>query len=220
MRVVATERMCWHCADEEAARPLPSSGSMTTSVLLCRMVRVNGTTWTTFRRPLRTRRAVTTTAGRRSPASLPAGIPRSSSTTSPGVSIQPRGLAVGELRRKLSRHDVLPESLDRSAHGLVDRLVAFGRQSGHSRMRVPTDPDRRRLGHGFTVRRRRLDRLQPPEPTLPRNTRLAKAPDTGLSAPRRRAGRRRRRCSARGDRRRRSAGAQCTRERPRSRPPR
>ena len=62
-------------------------GGTITSVLLWRIARVNGTTWTTFGPPLRIRCAVTTMAGRRSPASVPAGIPRSSSTTSPGVSI-------------------------------------------------------------------------------------------------------------------------------------
>ena len=65
---------CWHCADERVESRLPWSGSMTTSVLLVRIVRVRGTTCTTWGPPFSTR-PVTTMAGRRDPASLPAGIP-------------------------------------------------------------------------------------------------------------------------------------------------
>jgi len=64
MRVAATERTCWHCADEHAARRLPPSGSVTVSVLLVRIMRVSGTTWTTLGPPLITRAAVRTIAGR------------------------------------------------------------------------------------------------------------------------------------------------------------
>ena len=96
IRVVAIDLTCWHCAADGASRPLASSGLMSTSVPLGRIVRVSGTTWTTFGPPRRMRPAVRTTARRRSPASLPAGVPRSTSTTSPGVSIEPRHLVVGE----------------------------------------------------------------------------------------------------------------------------
>ncbi len=104
IRVVATERTCWHCAEEGSPRRLSLSGSMITSVLLWRSVRVNGTTWTTFGPPLSTRCAVTTMAGRRGPASLPDGVPGSRATTSPCVSIKPRRLFVVELSREVSRH--------------------------------------------------------------------------------------------------------------------
>ena len=119
-----------------------------------RIVRVKGTTWTTLGPPLRMRAAATTTAGRRSPASLPAGLPRSSSTTSPGVSIEPRGLNIGQLCREVPCHGVLTKRADGVAHRLVDCFVAFGRQARHPRMGVSADADRRCLGQGNAVVRR------------------------------------------------------------------
>src|SRR5690625_2977601 len=94
------------------------------------------------------RPAVITTAGRRSPASLPVGVPRSSSTTSPGVSIEPRCLLVAEFRSEVPSHGVLTKCTDRLAHRLIDRFVALGCQSGHPRVGVSTDADCGGLGHG------------------------------------------------------------------------
>src|SRR5690606_21738318 len=81
------------------------------------------------------------------------GVPRSSSTTSPDVSIEPCRLIVGERFREVPRHGVLAERADGPTHGLIDRLVPFGRQASHPCVRVSADADRRCLTHSSTVRR-------------------------------------------------------------------
>ena len=74
------------------SRPLCGSASIRTSDPKSRRVEVTGTTWTTDGAPSSSRCAVTTTAGCRYPASRPTGVPRSTVTTSPEVSIEPGGV--------------------------------------------------------------------------------------------------------------------------------
>lgn len=58
-----TERTCWHCASDRAARPCSEPGSMITSEPNALTVVVSGTTWTTDGETSRIRCAVTTIAG-------------------------------------------------------------------------------------------------------------------------------------------------------------
>src|SRR5680860_280306 len=91
------------------------------------MLPVRGTTCTTVGPARRTRCAVTTTAGRRRPASDPSGKPRSMSTTSPEVSIEPSLVVVAGGVRELQSDLVLLQGAngtgDRFGHGGV---VAIG----------------------------------------------------------------------------------------------
>lgn len=127
-RVVATARMCWHCAAEVALSPLWSSASIMTSEPLSRRVLVSGTTWTTFGPPRRICAAVTMTAGRRSPASVPVGAPRSSSTTSPCVSIEPRQFVVAKGGRQVLPDGFLFQKSCCASHDFGQRLTALGGQ--------------------------------------------------------------------------------------------
>ena len=70
--------------------------------------------------------AVTTTAGRWKPASLPSGEPRSMSTTSPEVSIEPLDLVVGQYGREVLSYLILMQP----PHGKGDRLANGGPQVG------------------------------------------------------------------------------------------
>ena len=81
------------------------------------------------------------------PASLPAGIPRSSSTTSPGVSIEPSRLSLTELVGEVTRHGVLAERADGVARRLIPPLRY--RQQVESEIRR-----RRRPTSGITARLR------------------------------------------------------------------
>ncbi len=179
IRRVATDRTCWHWAADRSTRRFSGSGSRMTSVPLARTVRVSGTTCTTFGPPRSTAPAVTTTAGRRRPASLPIGSPRSTSTMSPGWSIKPRRFVVSQLGGKIAPHLLLPESSDRSTHRLVDRLVAIVRQPGDLLMRVPTDANRGRGAHTAQTRTCRQKRLQ--HPGVPRTT--TAGPFSGTAQP-------------------------------------
>ncbi len=91
-----TARMCWHCAAESWSSPFVPSAGISTSVANPRLVEVSGTIWSTAGSASRIRCAVRITAGCRNPASRPSGVPRSRSTMSPEVSIEPLGFGSGE----------------------------------------------------------------------------------------------------------------------------
>lgn len=156
-RVVATDRMCWHCAAEMALSPLCPSGSMTILEPLSWIVRVRGTTWTTLGPPRRTLSAVITTAGLRRPASAPAGVPRSSSTTSPGVSIEPVNFVVSQRCGQVAPYSFLLEQARTAGHGVRQRLATPGRQVIEDVARGPAHSDRRRIAH--TLRLASVDHL-------------------------------------------------------------
>ena len=106
-RPAASARMCWHWAADRCSRPFAGSTSISTSEANPRTVDVSGTTWTTLGPASNTRCAVTTTAGWRNPASRPAGTPRSKSTTSPEVSIEPLDLLAGQVAAEIGSDLVL-----------------------------------------------------------------------------------------------------------------
>src|SRR3990170_4806726 len=111
-------RMRWHWAAEVRSRPLLASGSITISDRKRRIVVVSGTTWITLGEASRVRCAVATTAGWRKPVSIPAGTPRSRSTTSPEVGIEP-----GDFVGRWVRAQVLPDTvLAEPAHGKCNRF--------------------------------------------------------------------------------------------------
>ena len=93
--------------------PLALSGSICTSERKDRTVEVSGTTWITVGSPSRIRWAVTTTAGCAKPAWRPTGRPRSSSTTSPELSIEPSRFVVTERGSQLLAHSFLAETAHR-----------------------------------------------------------------------------------------------------------
>ena len=148
------------------SRPLCGSASIRTSDPKSRRVEVTGTTWTTDGAPSSSRCAVTTTAGCRYPASRPTGVPRSTVTTSPEVSIEP-----GDIRCVRVGTQVLGDLvLTQAPHGECDRVTDAGAQSrGQSlqlAMRRDVDPYAGALhahtlaglhAHAVAVRARRLD---------------------------------------------------------------
>src|ERR1035437_2349886 len=89
---------------------------MATSESKFRTVEVRGTTWITDGSAFKMRWAVTTTAGWRKPASRPSGSPRSRSTTSPDVGIEPGCLVVSERSGELAAHTVLSKRPNRERH--------------------------------------------------------------------------------------------------------
>ena len=105
------------------------SGSIVISDAKPRMVVVSGTTWITFGCASRMRWAVTTTAGCRKPTSRPSGSPRSRSTTSPEVSIEPIDFILPERCGELFPDTVLAEAPDRKSDSLSDRLVQLASES-------------------------------------------------------------------------------------------
>ena len=93
----------WHCAAESVASP---GAVTTTSVGRARStLLVTGTTWTVRGRCASTPFAVTITAGRSNPGSLPAGIPKSTRTMSPAsivgsgcdTKVEPCAITAGQL---------------------------------------------------------------------------------------------------------------------------
>src|SRR5688572_9237149 len=109
-RSTDTDRMCWHWAEESAWSPVPTSAMTRTSEPNSRSVVVRGTTWITFADSSSISWAVTTTTGCLKPASRPAGAPRSRSTTSPEVSIEPVDLVFGERTAQLFADPLLSQA--------------------------------------------------------------------------------------------------------------
>lgn len=81
------------------------------------------------------------------PALDPAGAPRSSSTTSPGVSIEPGGFLVGQRGGEIAADPVLAEHADRLRNCLGDRELAMPCHLTEFIAGGSADPDRRCLGH-------------------------------------------------------------------------
>src|ERR687892_71501 len=93
------------------------------------MVRVSGTICMTRGGRARMRCAVTVTAGRVRPASDLWRRPRSTSTMSPEVSIEPLRLIRVQRLREIDRHLLLTEYAHRSRNGFCDGRVALAGES-------------------------------------------------------------------------------------------
>src|SRR5687768_9134668 len=109
--------------------------------------------------PASTRSAVTTIAGRTSPASDPDGVPRSSSTTSPEVSIEPIGLLAPERRGELSADLLLPEEAHSTSDGARHRGLPLASESLQLLVRRTVDADGGCLGHTRSIQRGRQEYL-------------------------------------------------------------
>lgn len=103
--------------------------------------------------------AVTTTAGRNSPASDPVGTPRSSSTTSPEVSIEPVGLCLFQGLGEVLAHLLLAQHSYCAGDGVRHGRLSLARQPFEFLVDGTVDADRRGLCHNRSLRKSRRSSL-------------------------------------------------------------